>query len=64
MTYGPMVAGVDHLPHTLDIACNAFSRGEPPHGAELPTCSNASSSSTTPAPSPPLSSNPSPAPPA
>jgi beta-alanine--pyruvate transaminase len=35
MTYGPMVAGVDHLPHTLDIARNAFSRGEPPHGAEF-----------------------------
>jgi beta-alanine--pyruvate transaminase len=35
MTYGPMVAGVDHLPHTLDIARNAFSRGEPPHGQEF-----------------------------
>ncbi|MBL8544629.1 MAG: aspartate aminotransferase family protein [Hyphomonadaceae bacterium] len=35
MTYGPMVAGVDHLPHTLDIARNAFSRGEPPHGIEF-----------------------------
>jgi beta-alanine--pyruvate transaminase len=34
MTYGPMVAGVDHLPHTLDIARNAFSRGEPEHGGE------------------------------
>lgn len=34
MTYGPMVAGVDHLPHTLDIPRNAFSRGEPPHGIE------------------------------
>jgi len=34
-TYGPMVAGVDHLPHTLDIARNAFSRGQPPHGAEF-----------------------------
>ena len=32
MTYGPMVAGVDHLPHTLDIKRNAFSRGEPEHG--------------------------------
>lgn len=32
MTYGPMVAGVDHLPHTLDIVRNAFSRGEPEHG--------------------------------
>ncbi len=35
MTYGPMVAGVDHLPHTLDVARNAFSHGEPPHGAEF-----------------------------
>ncbi len=35
MTYGPMVAGVDHLPHTLDIARNAFSRGEPHYGAEF-----------------------------
>jgi beta-alanine--pyruvate transaminase len=35
MTFGPMVAGVDHLPHTLDIARNAFSRGEPPYGVEF-----------------------------
>jgi beta-alanine--pyruvate transaminase len=34
-TYGPMVAGVDHLPHTHDIARNAFSRGQPAHGAEF-----------------------------
>ncbi len=34
-TYGPMVAGVDHLPHTLDIARNAFSRGQPANGVEL-----------------------------
>jgi beta-alanine--pyruvate transaminase len=32
MTFGPMVAGVDHLPHTLDIGRNAFSRGLPEHG--------------------------------
>ncbi|MBX9746519.1 MAG: aminotransferase class III-fold pyridoxal phosphate-dependent enzyme, partial [Hyphomonadaceae bacterium] len=32
MTYGPMVVGVDHLPHTLDIKHNAFSRGLPEHG--------------------------------
>jgi len=25
----------DHLPHTLDIARNAFSKGTPPHGLEL-----------------------------
>jgi beta-alanine--pyruvate transaminase len=34
-TYGPMVSGVDHLPHTLDMARNAFSRGQPAQGAEL-----------------------------
>jgi beta-alanine--pyruvate transaminase len=33
--FGPMVGGVDHLPHTHDIAKNAFSRGQPKHGAEL-----------------------------
>ena len=35
MTYGPMVAGVDHLPHTLDVQRNAFSRGEPEFGVEF-----------------------------
>jgi len=30
-----MTPGVDHLPHTLNIAKNAFSRGMPEHGAEL-----------------------------
>jgi len=34
MNFGPMVAGVDHLPHTHDIARNAFSKGQPKHGAE------------------------------
>ena len=34
-TYGPMVVGVDHLPHTLDVARNAFSRGQPQHGVEF-----------------------------
>jgi beta-alanine--pyruvate transaminase len=34
-TFGPGVAGVDHLRHTHDIARNAFSRGMPAHGAEL-----------------------------
>ncbi len=33
--FGAMLPGVDHLPHTLDIAGNAFSRGLPEHGAEL-----------------------------
>jgi beta-alanine--pyruvate transaminase len=30
-----MIPGVDHLPHTHDLARNAFSRGLPAHGAEL-----------------------------
>ena len=34
-SFGPMLPGVDHLPHTHDIARNAFSRGQPAHGAEL-----------------------------
>ena len=34
MNFGPMVGGVDHLPHTHDITRNAFSKGQPEHGAE------------------------------
>jgi beta-alanine--pyruvate transaminase len=34
-TFGPGVAGVDHIRHTHDPARNAFSRGEPAHGAEF-----------------------------
>ncbi len=30
-----MLPGVDHLPHTHDPARNAFSRGQPAHGAEF-----------------------------
>ena len=33
--FGAMLGGVDHLPHTHDLARNAFSRGQPLHGAEL-----------------------------
>jgi beta-alanine--pyruvate transaminase len=33
--FGALVNGVDHLRHTHDLARNAFSRGEPEHGAEL-----------------------------
>ena len=33
--FGPGVAGVDHIRHTHDVARNAFSRGQPAHGAEL-----------------------------
>ncbi len=30
-----MLPGIDHLAHTHDLARNAFSRGEPEHGAQL-----------------------------
>ena len=33
--YGAMLPGVDHLPHTHDLARNAFSNGQPEHGREL-----------------------------
>ena len=33
--FGTMLGGVDHLPHTHDLARNAHSRGQPLHGAEL-----------------------------
>lgn len=33
--FGLGLPGVDHLPHTHDLARNAFSRGQPEHGAEL-----------------------------
>ena len=33
--FGTMLGGVDHLPHTHDPTRNAFSRGQPLHGAEL-----------------------------
>jgi beta-alanine--pyruvate transaminase len=33
-TFGPMLPGVDHLPHTHDPQRNAFSKGQPEHGAE------------------------------
>lgn len=33
--FGAMLGGVDHLRHTHDPARNAFSRGQPAHGAEL-----------------------------
>jgi beta-alanine--pyruvate transaminase len=35
MFFGSLLAGVDHLPHTLDLDRNRFSRGQPEHGAEL-----------------------------
>jgi beta-alanine--pyruvate transaminase len=33
--FGAMLPGVDHLPHTHDLAHNAFTRGEPEWGAHL-----------------------------
>ena len=33
--FGTLLSGVDHMPHTHDLKRNAFSRGEPDHGAEL-----------------------------
>ncbi len=33
--FGTLLTGVDHMPHTHNLAKNAFSRGLPQHGAEL-----------------------------
>jgi beta-alanine--pyruvate transaminase len=33
--FAAQLPGVDHLPHTHDLARNAYTRGEPAHGAEL-----------------------------
>jgi len=33
--FGPLLPGVDHLPHTHDLEHNAFSRGQPEWGAHL-----------------------------
>ena len=33
--FGAMLAGVDHLPHTHDLAHNAFAKGQPQWGAHL-----------------------------
>jgi beta-alanine--pyruvate transaminase len=33
--HAALLPGVDHLPHTHNLEKNAFSRGEPQHGAEL-----------------------------
>jgi beta-alanine--pyruvate transaminase len=35
MHFGPLLPGVDHLPHTHAPQLNAFSQGQPEHGAEL-----------------------------
>ena len=33
--FGTLLTGVDHIRHTHDIARNAFTRGQPAHGAEI-----------------------------
>jgi beta-alanine--pyruvate transaminase len=33
--FGSLLTGVDHMPHTHNLKQNAFSRGEPAHGADL-----------------------------
>jgi beta-alanine--pyruvate transaminase len=33
--FGPLLPGVDHIRHTHDLARNAFTRGQPAHGAEF-----------------------------
>ena len=35
MFWGPLINGVDHLPHTHDLEHNAYSRGQPEWGAHL-----------------------------
>ncbi|MGB1540575.1 MAG: aminotransferase class III-fold pyridoxal phosphate-dependent enzyme, partial [Rickettsiales bacterium] len=34
-TFGPLLNGVDHMPHTHGIEANKFSKGIPEHGVEL-----------------------------
>ncbi len=34
-TFGPLLGGVDHIRHTHDLARNAYSQGQPAHGADL-----------------------------
>jgi beta-alanine--pyruvate transaminase len=33
--FGSLLTGVDHLPHTLDLQHNAFTRGQPEYGLQL-----------------------------
>ncbi len=35
MFFGPLINGVDHLPHTHDLAHNAYTRGQPHWGAHF-----------------------------
>ena len=51
--FGALLPGVDHLPHTHDLAQNAFSRGQPEHGARARRRAGAARRRcTTPPPSP------------
>jgi beta-alanine--pyruvate transaminase len=34
-SFGPLLPGVDHLPHTHDLERNAYTRGEPEYGSHL-----------------------------
>jgi beta-alanine--pyruvate transaminase len=34
-SFGPLLPGVDHLPHTHNLASNAYCRDQPEHGADL-----------------------------
>ena len=35
MSFGTLLTGVDHLPHTHGVAGNLFAQGQPEHGADL-----------------------------
>jgi beta-alanine--pyruvate transaminase len=52
-----LLAGVDHIRHTHDLSRNAFSRGQPEHGAELADDLERLSRCMTPRPSPRSSSS-------
>ena len=47
--FGTQLPGVDHLPHTHDLAHNAYTRGEPGMVRTSPTSSSGSSRCTMPA---------------
>ena len=52
--FGALLPYVDHLPHTHDLAHNAFTTGQPEHGARIwPTRSRTWSRCTARTPSPP-----------
>jgi beta-alanine--pyruvate transaminase len=51
--FGSLLTGVDHLPHTHLPGKNAFTRGQPEHGASSPTSWSGSWRCTGPRPWPP-----------